>query len=111
VRCRTDIWATQVTLRGGRYVSTTGWVFNNLTYVGLMPRAAWASNPLGHDGQWVASDGRRWRTECDTAATGKNGCRSYAWVHYIGSEQRADGSWHYFPTQGWVFNNIVRFRG
>lgn len=66
------------------------WVHNNLTYL-PSPRQGWGSNPLGRNGQW-ASAGNKWRTECDTAATGRNGCRSYMMV---------DGRW--------VFNNIVRF--
>lgn len=111
VRCRTDIWATQVSLVDGRYVATPGWAFNNLTYLPFMTREQWAGNPLGHAGAWTAADGRRWRTECDTAQSGRNGCRSYAWVSFIGWGQRADGSWRYYPTAGWVFNNIVRFKG
>ncbi|GAB3816876.1 hypothetical protein GCM10028820_16870 [Tessaracoccus terricola] len=86
IRCRTEIWASTNGVQG--------WVFNNLTYLPFMTRAQWASNPLGVTGEWTAADGRRWRTECDTAATGRNGCRSYTW---------ATGS-------GWVFNNLVRFR-
>ena len=31
-RCRTEIWATQVAEKNGRYVTSNGWVFNNLTY-------------------------------------------------------------------------------
>jgi hypothetical protein len=78
-RCRTDIKSGSV------------FVFNNLTYVAA-PRAAWAGNHLAETNEWTAS-GRRWRTECDTAVTGYNGCRSYI----MGS------------TGSWVFNNMVRF--
>ncbi|MCC2593887.1 metallophosphoesterase [Tessaracoccus sp. OS52] len=109
-RCRTDIWATQVNSVDGRYVSSNGWVFNNLTYLPMMKRDAWAGNPLGKAGEWVAADGRRWRTECDNAVTGRNGCRSYTWTSYIAAEQVSTGEWVYYPTENWVFNNLVRFK-
>ena len=78
-RCRTDI-------KSGK-----AFVFNNLTYRAA-PRAAWGGNPLGMTSQWSQS-GRMWRTECDTALTGYNGCRSFI--------MDARGTW--------VFNNMVRF--
>lgn len=107
VRCTTKIWATQVTYRAGRYVPVTGWHFNNLTYL-PSPRTAWVANPLGAYGQvggtvtWTSS-GRKWRTECDTPATGRGACRSYIWSTYI------TGRPPYQQKSGWVFNNIVRF--
>ena len=110
VRCRTDIWATQVVARAGHFVSGTGWVFNNLTYLPLMTRAQWKTNPLGHAGQWTATDGRKWRTECDTPVTGGNGCRSWIWTSFVSSSRTASGGWVYRNDQGWVMNNIVRFR-
>ncbi|WP_147454046.1 hypothetical protein [Tessaracoccus antarcticus] len=61
--------------------------FNNLTYL-PSPRSLWTKNPLGVTGSWTANDGGRWRTECDTALTGRNGCRTW---------------------RNGVFNNIVRF--
>lgn len=51
--------------------------FNNLTYLPFMERDEWKGNPLGETGAWTAAGGRQWRTECDTAATGRNGCCSY----------------------------------
>ncbi|MDO5678363.1 MAG: polysaccharide deacetylase family protein [Propionibacteriaceae bacterium] len=66
------------------------WVFNNLTYL-PSPRELWASNPLGTPGEHKVA-GRTWRTECDTARTGRNGCRSYLW-----------------NGKQFVFNNIVHF--
>lgn len=108
VRCTTNIWATQVVRSGGGYRSVTGWHFNNLTYL-PSARTAWTGNPLGGYGvvggtaNWTSSS-RRWRTECDTAATGRGGCRSYIWTNYIA---RSGGS--YVTRSGWVFNNIVRF--
>ncbi|MGO1383814.1 MAG: C40 family peptidase [Arachnia sp.] len=88
VRCTTKIYGEKQTASGATY---NGWVFNNLTYL-PSSRADWSSNPLGKTGSWTASDGRKWKTECDTAATGSNGCRSYA------------------LTGGkWVVNNIVQF--
>ncbi|GAB3810929.1 hypothetical protein GCM10028820_01300 [Tessaracoccus terricola] len=110
MRCTTDIHGTQVELVDGRYVATTGWVFNNLTYAPLMTRALWASNPLGFTGEWTAADGRAWRTECDTALTGRDACRSYTWTSFIGSGQLPDGSWRPFPDAGWLMNNMVRFK-
>lgn len=112
IRCRTEIWGTQVThLGGGRFAQVTGWQFNNLTYLPFMTRAQWAGNPLATTGEFT-SNGRSWRTECDTAATGRNGCRSYIWsngrVQYV---THPDGSKAYELQDGWVFNNIVRFKG
>lgn len=103
VRCTTDIWATQVVYTSGAYRKVTGWTFNNLTYL-PSARSQWASNPLGKTGSWTAKDGRKWKTECDTAATGRGGCRSYAWATY----GVASGS-GFTGKSGWVFNNIVRF--
>lgn len=110
VRCRTEIWGTSTEFVDGRYRFTTGWIFNNLTYLPKMTRAAWGANPLASTGSWVATDGREWRTECDTALTGRNGCRSYLWTSFITSKKQSDGAWVHARTQGWVLNNIVRFR-
>lgn len=82
VRCTTDT----------RYHPAHPWVFNNLTYLPAMTRPQWGTNPLARTGTWT-SGGRSWRTECDTAATGRNGCRSYIWTN---------GSW--------VFNSMVQFK-
>ena len=102
VRCRTDIHATVVVQRGGRYVNDTGWHFNNLTYL-PSPRARWAANPLGRTGTFT-SHGRQWRTECDTAATGNGACRSYILTSYVARE-----GGRYVTKRGYVFNNMVRF--
>ncbi|MEO7588068.1 MAG: immunoglobulin domain-containing protein, partial [Arachnia sp.] len=75
-RCRTLIEATTVRDVGGKFVSSKGWAFNNLTYL-PSPKAAWKGNRLAETGTWTAADGRQWRTECGTPATGRNGCRSY----------------------------------
>lgn len=85
IRCRTDIWATNH--------GQSAWTFNNLTYLPRMTRAQWGNNPLANPGEFT-SDSRRWRTECETPATGRNGCRSFVWSDHA----------------GWVFNNIVRFK-
>ena len=105
-RCRTEIWATQVTEKNGRYVTSNGWVFNNLTYK-ASPRATWINNNLGRSSQWV-SNGRDWYTECDTPTTGRNGCRSYIWGTAISAQQTATGT-KYAKVEGWQFNNMVRF--
>lgn len=109
-RCFTDIWSTQVSYDDGVFTQSTGWNFNNLTYL-PSPKSLWASNPLGNPGAWEAADGRKWRTECNTPATGNNGCRSYIWVENLGAGfQNPDGSWSYGLVDRWVFNNIVKFR-
>ncbi|TRY17124.1 hypothetical protein FOJ82_14875 [Tessaracoccus rhinocerotis] len=110
IRCTTEIWASSVKVEAGRFVQTNGWVFNNLTYLPFMKRAQWANNPLGVAGEWTASDGRRWKTECDTAQTGRDGCRSWVWSSIVASSQGADGVWSHRVTEDWVFNNIVRFK-
>ncbi|WP_052460011.1 C40 family peptidase [Tessaracoccus massiliensis] len=103
VRCSTDIWATSVVNHKGRYVTHDGWVFNTLTYL-PSDRASWGDNPLAKTGDWVGEDGRRWKTECDTAATGRGACRSYAVTHTI---ETATGT--YTTAKSWVINNIVQF--
>ncbi|GAA4893748.1 hypothetical protein GCM10025789_08700 [Tessaracoccus lubricantis] len=109
-RCRTEIWATTVAQVGGTFVQSNGWAFNNLTYK-ASPRALWRGNPLGATGSWTAADGRKWRTECDTAATGRNGCRSYIESDAIALVTRADGTKAYQWVRDWRFNNMVRFGG
>ena len=103
VRCRTEIFATKVSTVGGQYVAHNGWVFNNLTYL-PSHRGAWKTNPLAKNGEWTAQDGRRWRTECDTAATGRNGCRSYALTSVV---THTNG--RFVRSNTWQFNNIVQF--
>ncbi|NHB84313.1 hypothetical protein G7085_06040 [Tessaracoccus sp. HDW20] len=68
-----------------------------------------ARQPLANAGVF-ASGGRQWKTECDTAATGRNGCRAYIRTSYIESRKDAAGKWNYRLAEGWVFNNIVRFK-
>lgn len=102
VRCHTDIWSTKVEYSGGRYFNNTGWHFNNLTYL-PSNRASWSTNPLAKTGQFT-SESRQWRTECDTDATGRGGCRSYIETKYIVVR---DG--RYSMATGFVFNNQVQF--
>ncbi|AQP43899.1 glycoside hydrolase family 3 N-terminal domain-containing protein [Tessaracoccus flavus] len=111
VRCRTEIWATIVWYKGGgQFVRDTGWHFNNLTYLPFMTRQQWSANPLGYTGEFT-SDGRKWMTECDTERSGRDGCRSYLWVHnVVESQPRAEGGYTYTLVDKWVFNNIVKFR-
>ncbi len=104
VRCRAEIWATTVQYVKGRYVQKTGWVFNNLSYLSS-PRASWATNNLGKNNPGWTSAGRQWRTECDTPATGRGGCRSYMLVNVV----KPGKSGGYTNTQQWVFNNLVLF--
>ncbi|MEO7588261.1 MAG: hypothetical protein ABIS84_09575, partial [Arachnia sp.] len=113
-RCRTEIWATQVSQVKGKFVQANGWVFNNLTYA-ASSRNLWKTNPLAANGvvggnmSWAAADGRRWRTECDTALTGKNGCRSYSQARIIESYTTSSGSRGFRWVNQWIFNNMVRF--
>lgn len=107
VRCTTNIWATQIRYQGGRFVNVTGWHFNNLTYLPAA-RSVWKGNPLGDlaatsNGAFT-SGGRNWRTECDTPATGRGGCRSYVESDFIAHE-----GGRYVTKRGFVFNNMVRF--
>ncbi len=109
-RCRTEIWSTQALQRNGSFSMVEGWVFNNLTYV-ESPREMWADNPLGnHDNKgWTADDGRKWKTECDTATTGGNGCRSYVWGTAATGAAKTSGGYRFSTKQEWAFNNMVRF--
>ncbi|WP_231979352.1 hypothetical protein [Tessaracoccus coleopterorum] len=109
-RCRTSIWATTVAEVDGRYVNTNGWVFNNLTYLPGMTRAQWANNPLGVTGSWTAADGRKWRTECDTAVSGRNGCRTFVTAKVIQGTKGADGRFTYRWVTKEIMNNMVRFK-
>lgn len=106
-RCRTSIFATTISYANGRFVPSNGWVFNNLTYL-PSSRSLWVNNPLGNTGSWTATDGRKWRTECDTPATGRNGCRSYARIRVIETYPLGAGYGYRWTTK-WVLNNIVRF--
>ncbi|GAA4907600.1 hypothetical protein GCM10025789_28880 [Tessaracoccus lubricantis] len=111
-RCRTEIQATQILYQNGTFKRVDGWAFNNLTYK-PSPRSLWKGNPLGgngtvgYAGQWKAADGRQWRVECDTAASGRNGCRSYAMAKV--AEPTAAGAATYHVVDKWLFNNIVQF--
>lgn len=107
-RCRTEIWATQTSEVNGKFISSNGWAFNNLTYL-ASPRVAWKGNPLAETKTWVAADGRKWRTECDTALTGKNGCRSFIEARVIEAKSKAGGGYTYTWVTRWIFNNMVRF--
>lgn len=108
-RCRTEIWASVVQRRGTGFAVVQGWAFNNLTYLPRMTRAQWAGNPLGSHGSWTAADGRAWLTECDTAVTGSNGCRSYTLTTVYSARPRSGGGLVFNQETRWVFNNIVRF--
>ena len=109
-RCRTEIWATQVRIVDGKFVRKTGWYFNNLTYLPYMKRAQWAHNPLGFTNEWTAADGRKWRTECDTAATGRGGCRSWILSTVYTATPKASGGYTFGQRNQWVLNNIVMFK-
>ena len=104
VRCRSEIWATKRIAHNGTYYNHNGWVFNNLTYL-PSDQSQWANNPLAMDGAtWTATNGRKWKTECNTPQTGQGGCRSYLWTTTVVS---ANGK--YKQQDQWVMNNIVQF--
>lgn len=113
-RCRTEIKATVVNQVGGRFVVTTGWAFNNLTYA-ASARSLWSGNPLAANGvvggkvSWTANDGRKWRTECDTDATGRGGCRSYIQASVVDTYKTTRGATAYRWVTTQIFNNMVRF--
>nr|WP_231980384.1 D-glucuronyl C5-epimerase family protein [Tessaracoccus coleopterorum] len=106
-RCRAEILATQARLDNGRYKLFNEYVFNNLTYL-PSPRADWKNNPLARNGQFTGTDGRMWKTECNTEWTGSNGCRSFVWATVINAKKTAKG-WTFTPENKWVFNNVVQF--
>ncbi|MCC2592772.1 hypothetical protein LKO27_04990 [Tessaracoccus sp. OS52] len=100
-RCETKIWGTQVTYANGKFTQKSQWVFNNLTYL-TSPRSTWETwNPLVTPGEHTIN-GRKWRTQCDTPWTGRNGCRSEIWATIAGVK---DGKFQ--NLNQWVFNNIV----
>lgn len=103
VRCSTDIWGDKVVKHNGRYVAHEGWSFNNLTYL-PSDRGAWKGNPLATPGTWKGDDGRSWRTECDTPATGRGGCRTY--VITTALTDTYDGI---VSSKTWAVNNIIQF--
>lgn len=109
-RCRTDIIASTVKKQAdGSYRLINGWTFNNITYL-PSPATMWRSNPLAHPGEWTASDGRRWKTECFATAL-PHVCRSFTWSHYVVAETGHQGhTYLYVPAEGWVFNNQVHLR-
>lgn len=106
-RCRTEIWATSVIQRRGRFVSTNGWTFNNLTYL-PMPRAIWGDNRLANTGTWSDENGRSWRTECGTPLTGSDGCRTWVRSSVIKATRTFNGTYAHAWGTDWVMNNMVR---
>ncbi|GAA4898389.1 hypothetical protein GCM10025789_15350 [Tessaracoccus lubricantis] len=108
-RCRTSIWATIVVQDGDRFVQKEGWAFNNLTYLPFMTRAQWGKNPIAvHNMNGFESGGRQWRTECDTAQTGRGACRSYTFTTVYQATKTTRGL-VVKQTGEWVFNNLVLF--
>ena len=108
-RCRTEIIASVVKQdAAGRFTTVTGWTFNNLTYVASLWESQWAGNPLARTGTWTAADGRQWRTECDTALTGRGGCRSYI-VADVLEPSTVGGRPSYRWVKKEIFNSQVRF--
>lgn len=106
-RCTTEIIATTVQVVGGRYQRVTGWTFNNLTYT-PSAESLWVGNPLARTGSWT-NQGRQWKTECKTPATGRNACRSYIYATVVSATAKPGGGYTYASSNQWLFNNIVHF--
>lgn len=104
VRCTTDIYGTKVFSKDGSWYKQNDWVFNNLTYL-PSPRANWANNNLGKSVAWTAADGRRWESECDTAATGRGACRQYVY-----SDVASEKGGVVTQQRMRVFNSLVKFQ-
>ncbi len=102
-RCYTYIWGTTIQAYGNSYAQVNGWLFNNLTYA-ASPKRIWRGNPLAANGSWTSDEGRTWRTECDTAASGRNGCRNYVVATVI---ERSGDAYRVVTKE--VFNSQVRF--
>lgn len=102
-RCYTNIWATQIKQTSAGFAQVSGWAFNNLTYL-KSDRSLWASNPLGTAGNWT-SGGRTWRTECDTARTGRGACRNYVEASVLSPDGDGGCAW----KKQELFNSIVLF--
>lgn len=102
-RCRTEIWASVIVPNGDGFSTSQGWQFNSLTYR-WSDREMWGTNPLANSGTWTDSTGRHWRTECDTASTGRGACRSWFFGPTLDASASTPTVW-----QAWVFNNQVLF--
>ncbi len=103
-RCFTEIRATTVVRTARGYVTTTGWVFNNLTYRDV-DGVGWKANVLAMSGERVSA-GRRWRVVCSELA-GWRRCTSQIWATVI-SRQAAPGRGYTYRTYGtWQLNNVV----
>lgn len=94
--------------RGGKFVETTDFVFNNLTYK-PSPRSSWKNTqPLGETGTWTAADGRQWHTECGRRRPAATAAPQLHADHRLRHRQDDDPS-HYEQKNQWIFNNIVQF--
>lgn len=49
------------------------------------------------------------RTECDTALTDTNGCRSFIRARVIEAKAKAGAGYTFSWQTNWIFNNMVRF--
>lgn len=113
-RCRTEVWGSGNAMPSARLTSKESWVFHTETYLPA-DRAAWKDNPLGGNGEtgyskeWKKGK-QQFKTECDTATSGKNACRTYVKANPLKpvSDTRrlvVDN----VPTD-WVLHSIVLFK-
>lgn len=81
-------------------------MFNNLTHL-QMDKETWKGNKLAYTNQWTSAEGLKWKTECGTPATGRDGCRSYilttVWV------ASTTGANSFVQDNRWVLNNMLSF--
>ena len=64
---------------------------------------------LAEKGEWTSPENRMWRTDCDSAVTGRGGCRNYLLATTVSAVPAASGGWSFVQADAWVFNGIVRF--
>jgi hypothetical protein len=105
-RCWTYIRGTKVVATSSGYTSTTGWVFNNLTYVDQW-RTSWDANMLAvaglHD-----SAGRQWKVTCTPdVTTGPRTCKAWIWATVVSRTATSTG-FVYRTYATWRFNDQVR---
>jgi len=105
-RCWAYIYATQTAMTASGYVTTTGWVLNNLTYTG--PASLWNVNRLARPGTFV-SGGATWRVVCTpNATTGARVCTDSILASVISRVANPSGGYTYRTLREWVVNDVVK---
>jgi spore germination protein YaaH len=105
-RCWVFIYATQTVHTAAGYVTSNGWVFNNLTYTG--PAPAWNGSRLARPGSFT-SGGSNWRVTCTpNVSAGARVCIDSIWSSAISRTSNGAGGYTYSTTPKWVFNDVVK---